>query len=200
MASGLPCFPVAETRPRSDETQFPEKIRARSVNIFPYSFVSIFLVCIDSSTLVPVRAARNPNTVCNKLRLLHFGQLFSPCRASRNVTFHTFPAFVVFSELWSFTFSLRFYFFAASSASHTPICFCWHTQLRSMLLCFHFLVFKGLLLFSAHNISIPPPVSENLLRIVMLREPPLFLAEPCYFLRSTSLPILLTRLLSHCLR
>ena len=31
VTSGLPCFPVAETLPRRDETQFPEKVRAQSV-------------------------------------------------------------------------------------------------------------------------------------------------------------------------
>ena len=50
-------------------------------DIVPYSFVSVFLVCIGSSTLVPVGAAHNPNTLCTRLTPLHVSQLFSPCRA-----------------------------------------------------------------------------------------------------------------------
>ena len=51
-------------------------------------------VCIDSSIWVTCCAAHNPYTFCTKLRPLHFGQLFSPCRVLPNVICSIFPACV----------------------------------------------------------------------------------------------------------
>ena len=51
-------------------------------------------MCTDSSIWVRCCATHNPNTFCTKFRPLHFGQLFSPCRALPNAMCSIFPACV----------------------------------------------------------------------------------------------------------
>ena len=58
---------------------------------FAYSFVSIFLCCIDSSNLVPNDIAHNPNTSCTKLRPHHFGRLSSLYRVLQRALYSLLP-------------------------------------------------------------------------------------------------------------